>query len=126
MQMDAELEWRMWTQIKGAFFLDPSQVAFMFVPVVENPPTNKARHFETMEEALAAAPSGSRVFLEPGGTKTLSELPTGDLVVVLGNTSEGNAEHAAAGETYRIQSPGRSHLYGVNAAALALGVRHGQ
>ena len=72
-----------------------------------------------MEEALENA-QGSRVFLEPKGEKDVSEIPDGDIVLVLGDTNQDNLPLAKEGETYRIDTPGKTVLYGCNAAAIAL------
>ncbi|MDH3194769.1 MAG: hypothetical protein OEL78_00500 [Hyphomicrobiales bacterium] len=98
----------------------------IFVPVLLSGVT--ATQCETMEEALDVArrfaPKAKRVFLEPKGTKTLKQLPKRDMILVLGNTETGNAEHAKPSEMYGIKSVGETDLYGVNAAAIALAVRH--
>lgn len=125
-QMDNELEWRMWGQLKGAFSPVPADMDFIFVPVNPNLNNFTFLQFDTIDEALAAAPAAPRVFLEPLGEKTLGEIPQGDIVMILGNTELHNLDKAAQGETYRIQTPGATVLYGINAAAIALAMRHGQ
>jgi len=113
-QLPSDTEWAMWNQMKGAFCID----RLVFVPALLN--LGGIEEFDTMEEALASS-TGQRVFLEPTGDKVVSEIPSGDIVVVVGNTGENNLQHAAQGETYRIEVHGRfGHLYGVNAAAIAL------
>ncbi len=119
--MPSELEWRMWRQLRGAFGIG----RFVFTPIVKELLNVNIRQCATMEEALAMC-DGHRVFLEPTGTKTLRELPTGDVVVILGNTSQHNLKYAKPDETYRIEAPRKADLYGINAAAIALAFNHGQ
>jgi hypothetical protein len=81
-----------------------------------------------MRQALDAV-QGERVFLEPRGQLPVTAIPDGDIVLVLGNTAENNLAYAAAAETYSIATEGtenHNHLYGVNAAAIALAIRYGQ
>jgi len=117
-QMPAELEWRMWHQLRGAFKID----RFVFVPIVDELSGIAIDQFATMEEALESC-EGQLVFLEPTGGKTVSEIPAGDIVLVLGNSGRNNLKHAAEDETYRIAYAGPSCLYGTNAAAIALAYR---
>jgi len=110
-QMDNEMEWRMWRQLQGAFFPVPSNVDFVFVPINESMGKVDFQQFDTMDEALSYAeivnPLASKVFLEPSGVKTLAAIPAGDLILVLGNTGTGNADKASAGEIYKINSPAK-------------------
>ena len=123
-QMDNTLELRMWRQLKGAFAPVPADMDFIFTPISGE---TTATQYETMSEALAALPDNvSRVFLEPSGTKSLAEIPDGDIALILGNTEKGNVEHAQADELYKINTPGTTDMYGHNAAAIALAVRYGQ
>jgi hypothetical protein len=119
-QMPPEVEWQMWRQLKGAFEIN----RFIFTPVVDL--EGGFSQAESIEEALQAVGPASRVFLEPSGYNALSAIPTGDIVIILGNTNMHNMEHAEVCETYKIHTPGATHLYGVNAAAIALAVRYGQ
>ena len=119
--MPAELEWRMWRQLRGAFKID----RFVFMPIVDEMCNTGLDQYKTVEEALESC-EGHRVFLEPTGVKTLAELPMGDIVLILSNTSLNNLKYAKPEETYRIQTPFRTHLYGTNAAAIALAFREGQ
>jgi hypothetical protein len=120
--MDPRLEWSMWRQLRGAFGID----RFVFTPVVEELSQLAVDQYPTMEEALDSC-VGPFAFLEPKGTNSVSALPSGgDLVFVLGNARMNNLKHADPSETYRIQSPGATDMYGINAAAIALAVRYGQ
>lgn len=124
-QMSPDLEWRMWRQLKGAFTVEPVDMRLIFVPILL--PSNIAiEQYNTMEEALSAAGDAPRVFLEPKGNKTLSEMPDGDIVIVLGNTNHSNAQYAKDSEMYRINALSATDLYGINAAAIALAYKVGQ
>jgi exoribonuclease R len=117
-------EWQLWRQLRGAFKIS----RFVFVPVMDYMEDYKIDQFDTMEEALASC-EGERAFLEPTGYKTMGELPQGDIVLICGNTAEHNMEHANVDETYQIHTEGstaHNHLYGSNAAAIALAIRYGQ
>lgn len=124
--MEPELEWRMWRQLRGAFGINE----FIFTPVVERMKGLTIRQADSMEEALAVLPSTTqRCFLEPTGYNPVSNLPDGDIALILGNTPKHNMEHAKVNETYHIATPAgshKAHLYGTNAAAIALAVRWGQ
>ena len=119
--MPPQVEWQMWRQLRGAFRIK----RLVLVPRVPEFDNYSFDQYDTMEEALASC-EGERVFLEPNGAKTLSELPQGDIVLVCGNTAMNNMVHAEPNETYTIKSPQRTHLYGTNAAAIALAIRYGQ
>jgi hypothetical protein len=119
--MPHEIEWQLWRQLKGAFLVD----YFHMVPVVEGFERGNLFQHDTMEEALAAT-AGDRAFLEPTGYNPMGDLPQGDIVLVIGNTDHSNIEHANVNETYRIHTPGRTVLYGSDAAAIALAIRYGQ
>jgi hypothetical protein len=119
--MPFELEWRMWRQLRGAFEIDE----FIFVGMAHDGYT--FRQAPTMKDALAVLPGDcQRVFLEPSGYNSLYEMPKGDIALILGNTEQSNIHHAQVNETYRIASPGKSHLYPTDAAAIALALRYGQ
>lgn len=120
--MPFDLEWRMWRQLRGAFEIDE----FIFVgEPVEGSYT--FRQAPTMSEALAVLPpTCQRVFLEPTGYNNLYDMPKGDIALILGNTEHDNILHAQVNETFRITTPKSTHLYGINAAAIALAVRYGQ
>lgn len=113
-QMPPDVEARLWRQLRGAFRINK----LVAVPA----------DFPTIEEALEDSP-GRRVFLEPRGVHSLASLPTdGDLVLVVGNTNEDNLRYARPDETYYIDTEGsedHNHLYGSNAAAIALAIRRG-
>ena len=121
LQMDPELEWRMWRQLKGAFDID----RFVFAPCQESMMTVNIDQYDDMQEALDSC-QGSRVFLEVSGEKNLSEIPSGDIVLVLGNTQGSNIAYAQPGETYKIATPSPTDMYGLNAAAIALAYHYGQ
>ena len=126
-QMDAELEWRMWRQLRGAFGIDD----FIFVPVVQDMDRVAVRQAPTMREALAVLPPDThRCFLEPTGYNTVMDMPReGDIALIVGSTAQDNMAHAQVNETYSIATAGgtqHNHLYGTNAAAIALAVRYGQ
>lgn len=113
-QIPPEVEAKIWRQLKGAFRINK----LIRVP----------GDFDTMEEALATT-TGDRAFLEPSGLKSVVDLPQDDIVLVVGNTAEDNVQYAAAKETYRIETEGtidHNHLYGSDAAAIALAIRYGQ
>lgn len=113
-QLPPDVEAKIWRQIKGAFRIQK----LIAVP----------GDFDTMRQALDAV-QGERVFLEPSGERTVAWIPEGDIVLVIGNTAENNLAYAAADETYRIATEGtadHNHLYGSNAAAIALAIRYGQ
>lgn len=120
-------EWQLWRQLRGAFGIDrfvmvPKQEDFDRVSIIDQ--------FDTMEEALAFCEGrGERVFLEPNGRKTMAEIPKGDIVLICGNTPQSNMMYAKIGEMYAISTKGETrhnHLYGPNAAAIALAIRLGQ
>jgi hypothetical protein len=121
-QMASELEWRVWRQLRGAFEVDE----FIFVgPALEG--SYSFTQVATVSDALALLPEGcQRVFLEPGGSKTVAQVPSGDVAIIVGNTDHSNAEHAQPDELYGILSPMPTDLYGFNAAAIALALRYGQ
>lgn len=126
-QMNAELEWRMWRQLRGAYSIDE----FIFVPVVQDMDKVTVRQAPTMKEALAVLPGDChRVFLEPTGYNSLYDIPkTGHIALILGSTAQDNMAHAHVNETYAIKTQGgtqHNHLYGINAAAIALAFEYGQ
>lgn len=119
--MPPENEWQLWRQLRGAFHVN----RFHMVPVIEGFQRGTVFQYETMEEALEAA-TGDRAFLEPTGQNSIGDLPQGDIVLVLGNTEWDNMKLAKVEETYRINTPSRTVLYGSNAAAIALAIRYEQ
>jgi hypothetical protein len=117
----------MWRQLKGAFDV----TRLIFVPRLLKMDGYTFEQAETLSDALDMLPDGTqRCFLEPLGAKPIKELPIGgDVALILGSTSKNNLNHARDGETYRIDTPagpGKAHLYGINAAAIALAVRYRQ
>jgi len=124
--MPPEVEWQLWRQLKGSFKVDN----FIFTPVVESMDNYAFMQCDNMMTALLSAGPGTRVFLEPTGYNPVSAIPQDeDIVIVVGNTAMNNMEHARVNETYSISTeagPTKAHLYGCNAAAIALAVRWGQ
>ena len=119
--MPPELEYRMWRQIKGAFTTEPVDMRLIFVPKLHE--STSVEQYDTMEEALAVAGDAPKVFLEHRSNKFISEIPKGDIILVLGNTESSNENYAKDGEAYRINTPGATDMYGINAAAIALAYR---
>ena len=121
-QLDPELEWKIWRQLKGAFNVG----RFIFVPKVPAMDGYTFEQADSVGEALEMASDAViRIFLEPNGTNDLMEIgslahPDVDVVFVLGNTQNSNRQFADSFECFRIDTPGETHLYGVNAAAIAL------
>ena len=120
-QMPAETEWQLWRQLRGAFKVK----RFVFVPCIPEMDNYSFDQFDSMEEALESC-EGKRAFLEPTGYNTVHELPQDDIVLILGNSAMSNIEHANVNETHKIFSDTPTHLYGSNAAAIALALRYGQ
>lgn len=119
--MPFDVEWRMWRQLRGAFEINE----FIFIGETHDGYT--FRQAPTMTDALALLPEGcQRVFLEPSGYNSVSDIPSGDIALILGNTDRSNIEHAQVNETYRIHSPKATSLYGRDCAAIALAYRYGQ
>lgn len=119
--MPPDLERRMWKQLKGAFSID----RIVMVPIVEGEPFDQ---YPTMEEALECC-AGNVVFLEPGGFKSMYDLPNPqeeDVVLVIGNTQQGNMYMTVPPNAYSIRTVNKTHLYGTNAAAIALAFMVGQ
>ena len=108
----------MWRQLRGAFRIK----RLVFSPII--PELHLVEQYPCLDEALASC-QGQRVFLEPNGERAVSEIPSGDIVLVLGNTPMSNMAIAKPEETYKINSE-QGHLYGTNAAAIALAIRYGQ
>ena len=98
------------------------------MPVREEMKRLEIEQYETMQEALAAAPKNNRVFMEPTGRKSMRELPARgeDMVLILGSSSTSNASHTTPEESYRIEEPCMSDMYQTCAAAVALAYRYGQ
>lgn len=125
-QMQPDLEWRMWRQLRGAFAIEPADMKFIFVPRLPKMDGYAFDQYDTMEEALTSHDMASRVFLEPTGYNTVHDIPQGDIALILGNTHNNNMHLAHVNETYAIATPGGADLYGINAAAIALACRYGQ
>lgn len=124
--MPAELEWRMWAQLKGAFLISK----FIFTPIMpEINGVNVVSQYETMEEALVHS-IGTKVFLEPNGDTRLSEWSENkiqDITLILGNTERGNIDLVGDDDyAVKIVTPKPTDFYGINAAAIALAYWVGQ
>lgn len=136
--MPATVEYQLWRQIRNAFKVN----RIMFVPIAPGMEDYHLEQYATMEEALAStlapthahahaltrphAPAPTRVFLEPTGTKGMSDIPQGDIVLITGDTDHNNLAFAQEDETYKIKSPQKTALYPSEAAAIALAIRYGQ
>lgn len=127
--MPEMVEWQMWRQLKGAFDID----RLIFVPRVYKMEGYTFDQADSMGQALEMANDAYvRVFLEPAGLNSITELgslnnnPDANVVFVLGNTVSSNREYAQTHECFRINTPGDTDLYGINAAAIALAYWHGQ
>lgn len=127
-QMDPAIEWRMWRQLKGAYQID-RVFAVPVIPSMEG--YESLTQFMSLTDALRALDEDTvRCFLEPSGYNSLYDLPQeGDLALILGNTEHSNMQDAYLNETYHIKTASgsnKAHLYGINAAAIALAIRYGQ
>jgi hypothetical protein len=115
-QMEPSLEWSMWRQLGGAFGID----RFIFTPEISSVTSSKVTQCHAMEEALSLA-SGELIFLEPSAKKNLSELPKlNDFTLILSDTSQNNAKFCTPENSYRICTPNKTDLFGINAASIAL------
>lgn len=126
-QMSPEVEWQLWRQLKGSYCIDN----FIFTPVVESMDNYAFMQCDNMMTALLSAGPGKRVFLEPTGHSPVSAIPSSDtdIIIVCGNSAMNNLQHARYDETYSICTEAgatKAHLYGSNAAAIALAIRWGQ
>jgi hypothetical protein len=114
--MDASLEWSMWRQLGGAFNVDK----FVFTPEIPSVTSSKVIQVASMKEALNFA-TGELVFLEPWAEKDLAELPQlNNYTLVLSDTSQSNAKFCTPENSYRICTPNKTDMFGVNAASIAL------
>ena len=110
--MPEDLDKRMWRQIKGAFGV--KKIIYCAGDT-------------DLQLALQSIPEGmDRVFLEPKGLRSITEMPSGDCCFITGNTAMSNMRYAKPNETYYILTPNETDLYPHNAAAIALAVRYGQ
>ena len=121
--MSADIEWRMWRQLKG-FGINQ----FIFSPVMPELEGINIKQFPTMKEALEHAGDGTRVFLESTGHKGMNDLPprNEDVIFVFGNTNRHNKIHTTDAESYRIAEPNLTNMYPTSAAAIALAYWTGQ
>lgn len=127
MQMEPELEWRMWRQLKGAFGVD----RLIFTPRLHKMDGYTFAQADDMEEALQLAGDGMRIFLEPSGYNSMADWAPMqrekvDPIFILGSTESDNMQYAKVNETYKIFTPNTTVLYGINAAAIALAYWYGQ
>jgi hypothetical protein len=130
-QMEPATEWKQWRQILGSFAESHQDIQVWATPMVASMEGyERLTQFPSLEAALSSLDEGTeRCFLEPTGYKSLYDLPKGDFALILGNTEKHNMEHAQVNETYAIKTPNgvnRGHLYGTNAAAIALAYWYGQ
>ncbi len=110
--MPRDLESRMWRQLKGAFGVQ--KVIF-----VED-------SHELLDEIEKLPSTTSLVFLEPTGSQSIDDIPEGDIALILGNTDLHNLRESDPFNRFHINTPNKTHLYGINAAAIALAHRYGQ
>ena len=114
--MDADLEWSMWRQLGGAFGIDK----FIFTPEVSSVTSSKVIQTSSMDEALTFA-TGELIFLEPWAEKNLADLPKlNNYTLILSDTSQSNAKFCTSENSYRICTPNKTDMFGVNAASIAL------
>ena len=122
-QMEAEVEWRMWRQLKG-FGIK----RFIFTPIFEEFNNTTIEQYDTMEECLSHVPNGNRVFLESTGKNSMNDLPSRDedVVFILGSTTRSNVKFMKDHESFRIYEPQVTDMYPTSAAAVALAFWVGQ
>lgn len=115
--LEPKVEAFMFRQLKNAYKFD----RLVMVPRLLEGHIKSVDQFDTMEEALQTT-TGTKVFLEPKGHSPFSAvLLHDDLVFILGNANEGNARRAKSGDlVVRIDTPGQTDMFAVNAAAIAL------
>ena len=122
------VEWQMWRQLKGAFAIDQ----LIFVPRVHKMDGYTFEQADTIPEALSMVSERTRrIFLEPNGAYSIHKLYPPkrsidtDVTFILGNTEHSNLRYARnKEEAVRIDTPGKTDLYGINAAAIALTYWH--
>lgn len=124
--MPADLEWRMWRQLRGAFGIDQ----FIFTPVNHKMEGYTFRQADNIREAVNVLPPDTQLcYLEPGGFKSMYDLPSAqdDVALILGSTDISNMHsEVVPPDAYGIQTFGNTDLYGINAAAIALAFMAGQ
>ena len=123
-QMEPDVEFRMWKALADTFGVRN----LIFTPIVHGlglPGVDgRIKQVETMRAALREIEDMPRCFLEPEGEYDVYAIPAGDVALIFGNTDQSNLDMASPGETYRIDAPSKHpHLYGTNAAAIALYVK---
>lgn len=116
-QVDPELEWRLWRQLRGAYNIG----RFVLVPEVSHVAGISADFYPDMATALATC-VGHKVFLRLGGTDTINSVPTDtDYTIVVGSTVENLSGLPQAGDSdIELDAINPSDLYGVNAASILI------
>jgi hypothetical protein len=117
--LDADVEAFMYRQLFEAFGVHKA----IFVT---NKILKRKRYAQvgSVEAALNLV-EGRRIFLEPTGAKTISDIPNEkDLVFIVGNTQMSNAHLAEEDEMYRVKMrrPDYRGVFGVSILGAALGV----
>ena len=114
--MEADLEWRIWRQLGGAFNVDH----FIFTPEVNSVNSSKITQCSSMQEALSLA-TGTLVFLEPWAKQSITQIPKSeDYTLILSDTSQNNSKFCTSENSYRIYTPNKTDMFGFNAASITL------
>lgn len=115
--LDQKVELFMFRQLRGAYKYD----RLVMVPNLYNGGATAVDQYDTIEEALATC-KGRKVFLEPTGESRMTDIPLDeDIVIIMGNAFDGNKRRASADDLIvRIDSPGQTDMFAVNAAAIVL------
>jgi hypothetical protein len=129
-QIPNEYEYNLWRQIKAAFAETPADVQFCFTPTSNDPALTglSCQQYDTMDSCLTNV-TGKKVFIEGGGTNTISEIPTtGDIVLIFGNTPSDNLAYITDDDLHvSINQPNTgSFMYGTNAASVIVANWYGQ
>ncbi len=116
-QMDPELEWRIWRQLKGAYGIG----RFAFVPAVSHVAGITADFYPDMPAALATC-VGHKVFLRLGGTDTINAVPADDdYTIIVGSTVDDLAGLPEVGDSdVELDAINPVDLYGTCAASILL------
>jgi hypothetical protein len=116
-QMSPSIEWYVWTQLQGAFGIN----RFIFHPVMPELAGVTIDQVNNIDEALAIAGAGRRVFFEPTGGHTLADIPDGDIIYIFGNTTESNLGKVTRDDiAIKVASARPVDLFGFNVAAIAM------
>lgn len=129
-QIPNEYEYNLWRQIKAAFSVQPNDVQFCFTPISDDPSLSGTtwQQYDTMDSCLANV-TGKKVFIESGGSNTISEIPKDqDVVLIFGNTPLDNLSHITEDDLHvTINQPNTgSFIYGPNAASVIISNWYGQ